>query len=300
MLSKGFSDDFMRKDVVFCNAVSKAEEIKLLSSEALLRLSAAEFEEAVKMLHDYGYNEGVMNSGSFDIDLFIGGQIGMLIAFIKEYSCSDELERFLLAPYLVNNVKAEYKRRLSGVSCKLYDVPTGDVFGGDYSELHASIKDTLLRLDELNERRPQKIDEALTRALYAYRLSMAKKSRSKLLLRYARSEIDIINIISAVRGKRFGSEPMFIEGGYIGQGECSEPGGRYEHFDLNNSVKLETQGDDFLLKIALSDSSEMDSFGPTVGYVQRKMSEFKTVKMILVCIKSDARSEIPLRLRGII
>ncbi len=286
----------MRKDVVFCNAVSKAEEVKLLSPEALIRLSAAEFDDAVKMLHDYGYNEGVLTSGSFDIDLFIGEQVGQLISFIKEYSCSDELEDFLLAPYLINNIKAEYKRRLSGNASKLYQVETGDVYGKDYSKLHISIKRALVALDEKNESLPQKIDLALTEALYEYRLALAKKSKNKLLVEYAKSEIDIINIISSVRC----AAAPFIDGGYIKGSINGDLPSRYEHFDLNNPVKLEAQGDDFLLTVASSYSHEMSSVGPFIGYVQRKMSEFKTVKMILVCIKSDARSEISLRLRGII
>lgn len=289
----------MRKDVVFCNAVSKAEETKLLSSEALIRLGAAEFDDAVKMLHDYGYNEGVYSSESFDIDRFIGRQVDLLIAFIKEYSCSDELENFLLAPYLINNVKAEYKRRLSGVSSKLYQVETGDVCGGDYSLLHPIIKNALNVIDKEQEHSPQKIDFVLTKALYEYRLTVAKKSRSKLLVEYAKSETDIINMISALRSKH-GDAPMFIEGGYIETPlSTSELPKRYEHFDTSDLIKFETQSDDYLLSIASKYSSEMDSMGPMVGYVQRKMSELKTVKMILVCIKSDARNEIPYRLRGL-
>lgn len=286
----------MRKDVVFCNAVSKAEEVRLLSPEAFIRLGAAEFDDAIKMLHDYGYNEGILGGDSFDIDRFISGQVEQLIAFIKEYSCSDELERFLLAPYLINNVKAEYKRRLSGVRSKLYQVETGDVAGKDYSALHPIIAKALCFLDETNERSPQRIDFVLTKALYEYRLAVAKKSRSKLLVEYARAEIDVINIISSLRSS---SEVMFIEGGSFGSAIDRENLGKYEHFDLSDLVKLETQCDDYLLSIASSSSREMDSVGPMVEYVQRKMSEFKTVKMILVCIKSDARNEIPMRMRGV-
>ncbi len=293
----------MRKDAVFVNAVAKAEEKNLLSAEALIRLSAASFDEAIKMLHDYGYNEGVLTEGSFDIDVFIGRQINLLMSFIIEYSPSKEVEDFLLAPYLFNNIKAEYKRKRGAASSRLYQTGTSlGVFEGDYSNLDDDTKKALLRLDEgIPDSR--EIDRTLTQAMYDYKIQKAKKSKSALLVRYIKAEIDTVNLITSIRADklRLGDkerEEFFIKGGSFEFGE--EIPKQYEDFDFNDSVKLETQSDNYLLEVASSCSGDMSSIGPLISYVLRKMSELKTVKMILVCIKSNARSEIPGRLRGLL
>lgn len=276
----------------------------MLSPEALLRLSAASFDEAIKMLHDYGYNEGVLTEGSFDIDRFIGRQISLLIDFIKEYSPSAEVEEFLLAPFLFNNIKAEYKRKRGGAGARLYEANSLGIFEGDYSGLDSKTKDILVMLDESNPS-SQQIDLALTKAMYDYKLRKAK--RHTLLGRYIRAEIDTVNIITAQRAKklRLGEDTLnelFIAGGNLKGFVTSKEDlpKEYEEFDLNNLVKLETQADNYLLKLADSRSSDMDSVGPLLSYSLRKNSEFKTVKMILVCIKSDARSDIPHRIRGLL
>ena len=294
----------MRKDAVFSNAVCKAAEVDLLTPEALLRLSAADFDEAIKMLHDYGYNEGVITEGSFDIDRFIGGQISALIGFVKEYSPSSEVEDFIVAPYLFNNIKAEYKRKRGGAKTRLYDIDgAAGVADGDYSRLDAKIKEVLLSLDE-QEVSSSDIDLALTKAMYEYKLKKAKKSGSGLLVKYAKAEIDTVNIITMQRSAKLNMSEaektkLFITGGNI-KTDTEDLPKEYAEFDLNDLIKLETQADNYLLQLADSQSSNMDSVGPLLSYALRKSIEFKTVKMILVCIKSDARREIPLRLRGLL
>ena len=291
---------------MFSNAVCKAEEVKLLSPEAVVRLSAADFDEAVKMLHDYGYDEGVMVDGSFDIDKFIGRQVTALIQFIREYAPNAETEEFLVAPYLFNNIKAEYKLRRGGAKSNLYEIEGAEgVEDGNYSHLDAKVRATLIELDE-TDADSRSIDLALTKAMYEYRLRKAKKSGSRLLIRYAKAEIDCINILTARRAEKLNlSEEerakLFIQGGTVDEtalyGDLPK---EYEGFAIKDLIKLETETDNYLLKIADSSSSNMDSVGPLVSYVLRRNTEFKTVKMILVCIKSNARKEIPLRIRGLL
>lgn len=292
----------MRKDAVFVNAVCKAEEKNLLSAEALIRLSAASFDEAIKMLHDYGYNEGVLTEGSFDIDAFIGKQVGLLIDFIYENAPSKEVEDFLLAPYLFNNIKAEYKRKRGAASSRLYRTKTLGIYEGDYSGLDNEIQKVLLRLDD---RSPdsREIDRELTEAMYVYKKRKAKNSRSALLAEYIIAEIDVVNLITSRRADKLDlseseKRELFIKGGSFDFN--SEVPRRYEEFDFNNLIKLETQTDNYLLEVASSRSGDMNSVGPLLSYTLRKFSEFKTVKMILVCIKSDARNEISNRLRGLL
>lgn len=304
MLPKGYLGKFMRKEPVFCNAVCKAAEMRLLSAEALVRLSAAKLDEAIKMLHDYGYNEGVIDD--FDIDHFISKEVNSLIGFIAEYSPSDEVEDFLCAPFLYNNIKAEYKRKRGGTKSRLYNIKELGVYSGDYFGLDDDTVGVLNMLDQSNPN-SQTIDLLLTKAMYAYRLKKAKKSGSSLLVRYAKAEIDTVNIITMQRANNLKigdnqKEMLFLPGGNVNYIVTDKDGlpKEYEEFKLNDLVKLETQADNYLLGIADSKSGEMDSVGPLLSYVQRKMNELKTVKMILVCIKSNARNEIPNRIRGVL
>ncbi len=292
----------MRKDAVFVNAVCKAEEKNLLSYDALLRLSAATIDEAIKMLHDYGYNEGIMTESSFDIDRFISGQVRLLIDFIRQYSPTREAEDFLLARFLFNDIKAEYKRKRGASASKLYDSEwVKGISEGDYSVI-GDIAEKLYKLDE-KECSSGEIDLALTKAMYDYKLGRAKKSKSSLLVRYAKAEIDVVNLVTSIRAEKLHlsdreKEDLFIHGGNFSLG--AEIPKQYERFDFDDLTKLETQSDNYLLEIASSRSGDMDSIGPMLGYTLCKFSEFKTVKMILVCIKSNARNAIQSRLRGLV
>ena len=44
---------------IYANAVAKYNEGKLLDGEKLKRVSEASYSDAIKMLYDYGYGEGL-------------------------------------------------------------------------------------------------------------------------------------------------------------------------------------------------------------------------------------------------
>lgn len=284
--------DEMRKDAVFSNAVAKAAEAELLTKEAILRLSAADFGDAVKMLREYGYNDGSTEE-NFNIDRFIGERVEKLISFIQEYSPTQAIEEFLLAPYLYNNIKAEYKRKCGGNKAKLYNINGAEgVYEGDYSHVDQFASEALNKLDNM-KKDPYIIDRELTAAMFKYKLLKAKKSGCSLLIKYVKAEIDSLNRITLLRAEKMGLDPceFFIEGG---------DNSFDEEFDTTDIVKLEIQADNYLLKIAESNNNDMDSLGPFFSYVLRQNAELKTVKMILVCIKCGAGKEIQSRIRGLL
>ncbi len=291
----------MRKDAVFCNAVCKANEVRLLGGEYISRIASATFDDAVKMLHDYGYNDGILDR-NFDVDDFICREVNALICFVKEYSPTAEVEDFVLAPFLFNNIKAEYKVKSGGTTSRLYEVEGAEgVRDGDYSRLDEHIAKALVSLDG-EKFDPRKTDLALTKTMYAYRLAKAKKYR--LLMRYERAEIDTVNIVTALRAEKLGlsdseKDELFIEGGTLAKPIDLNDTGEYS-FDLGDITRLETQIENYLLGILQSDAGNMDSVGPLVYYFNRKYDELKTVKMILICLKSGARREIEPRIRGIL
>lgn len=168
-----------------------------LDGERLRRLiEAKSLADAFKMLGDYGFS---YESGQ-TIDGFIVGETNRLIAFIEDVSPSDRVRDALTARFRYNNVKLAYKSRFTDVpSDGYYAVGDGAAIArGDYDDADKFLLDALTELDEAGEKRPQAIDTALTRAMYAYVLACGVPS----IIRYFRAEIDLKNILAAARMRR--------------------------------------------------------------------------------------------------
>lgn len=139
----------MKKDVIFVSALAKCNEMKLLKKEQIIRMtSAADYDEALKMLYDYGYQR----AGVSDIDGVIETQINALIVFILENSPDKHLTKVILNPFLYNNAKLYYKSRFVSVPDSFYDIDDAEIKKGilekDYSSLPPALKKRLEELDK--------------------------------------------------------------------------------------------------------------------------------------------------------
>ena len=83
----------MNTSKIFSNAVAVSDERKLLGKEQLTRLSSASYDDAIKMLKDYGY---VDCDESADLDAFFYAQTEALVDYIEEYCSNIYLKRILL------------------------------------------------------------------------------------------------------------------------------------------------------------------------------------------------------------
>lgn len=312
----------MNESKIFSSAVAVTAEASLLTREQITRLSNADFEGAVKMLHDYGYGGGILNEGSFDIDRLFNGLLNDFILFVED-NCPDPfLQRILLNRYLYGNAKALYKFKLTG---KIYPA----ALYGDTAELKEKIETAvydglpvflqraLNSLDGLGGSDSRTVDQTLTQAMYDDDLYQARKSHNKILRRYVSGEIDFINALTALRTAAAGRDwefgrYMLITGGSIPEGKIFEVynGGPaalegtylealYEDGKLGDLLRFEAEEDEFLLQTASMQRLEMNSISPFFAYCIRRLTEFKVVKMILTCIKNNVREEIPKRLRCI-
>lgn len=280
----------MRKDVVFVSAVCKAESKNLLTKEQISRLCDADLDEALKILHEKGYNDGVYTADSFDVDKFMSRQVALLVDFVKEYAPTQRAEKFILAPLECNNIRALYKESRGGAKSLLYNV---DVSLDDLPKEIATVMNGLG--DDIS---PKDADYELAKAEADYTLRLAKGN--KLFTEFAKAKIDGINLLAKLRAKRLGIEMPFILGGNFADKDAVKfEGTPYEEFASDDSVALETGFSVALSEIAGSRNVDVDSCGPLLWYFNAKYDELKTVKMILVCIKSNARSEIAKRIRGL-
>lgn len=310
---------------IYANAVAKYNEGKLLDREKLRRLIDADFSDAVKMLCDYGYGG---SAGNGDIDAFISAETAELIKYALDASPDEYLSRVLTNRFLYGNAKAYYKERVSGKenAAAVYkmddDVIKRGIEKGDYSALPQPMADALTELDAKfadSEPDPKAIDACLTRARYTDDVFCAKKSKSKTLSEYVKSEIDILNIASALRARALKMDetsllPLIIEGGDVPAEDVvaiyssdspAKPirDTKYDFVDADAEISIpefEAKAEAMLAGMWENGSDDMTSLSPFVGYYMAQLAEYRTVKLILTCLKNGARDEILPRLRGIL
>lgn len=310
---------------VYSNTLARINMGRLLNAEKLKRLSEAEYADALKMLAEYGYGGGVAGE---DVDTVIARETNALIAFIEDDCVNAFARKALLNRFYYSNAKALYKARFVDVDlgAALYNVDL-DMMGivkGDYSELDAALVETLAYLDGLEPPiHPKTIDTVLTKAMYADSLLCAKRSHSRTLYKYFVSEIDLNNILSVLRAKTLGISAdsvtdMLVEGGSLSNetllsvltvdsGRIAEPFEKTPYAALLErlaekvtfTTEFETGADDYLYMLTESGAVSLDKFDVFLRYVLAQLTEFKMVKMILVCVKNGVKHEIAARMRCI-
>ncbi len=280
-----------------------------LDGERLRRLvEAKSVGDAMKMLGDYGF--GYEPDAS--VDGFVVAETNKLIEFISETAPTDRAADALIAPFVYNNAKLGYKSRFVDIPADSYyvsDVDVSKIARGDYSDCDAFLEEALVSLDGESEKRPQRIDVVITRAMYKYVLSCG----IGIIKKYFRTEIDLKNILSAARIFRLGIPPAradeFIEGGTLSKSSLEEAasGKNFSHcfygtpyediaerLESSKFVELgafERESDDFLFELTDSLCANMCSYEPFLNYYTRARIELKTIKTALVCIKTSSRDE---------
>lgn len=314
---------------IYANSIAKYNEGKLLSEEKLRRLAEADFSDAVKMLCDYGYGDGVMRADSYDADTFISHETSRLIDFVLDDCPSPNTAAVLLAPFYYNNAKVYYKSRFvkKNVLGALYvfsDDFAAGILNGDYTDCPDVMADALKKLDETaaeNGVDAKRIDFCLTRAMYADMRKNAAKSGGAVK-KYVSAKIDFVNLTTVLRCKRMQLETsemsrMLIEGGKIDLDTLIDSYNcdltqfpdmfrDTEYYDalrpiaekgFNYLPELESDSDAVMNGCFDTDLENMLSDAPFLHYFAARLSEFKKVKVILTCIKNGVREEIPRRVR---
>lgn len=311
---------------IYSNAVAKFLEGKLLDADKFKRLSGADYNDAVKMLIDYGYGDGTAYEG-IDTDELINAETNALIVFADEYAPAKSIFDALTAKYFYNSVKAAYKEKVSGISAKgaaadFFMKTVDEVKSGDYSDLPDELSVLLEELDEQNLDNPlnsRTIDESITSAMYASCLKNSKKIGSTGYKKYVLAEIDGRNMLAAFRAVRAGVDlnifnEMILSGGKITSEEFavlfdkgSDAFLRVIDDDNYDTAKLLSESTDFssferdldeyLFSLTVAGRENMTKSDPFINYFLAKESELKTVKILLTCIKNGLTAEIDGRIR---
>ncbi len=311
---------------IYANAVAKYDEGKLLDGEKLKRITEASYFDALKMLYDYGYGEGLPIEDA-DAEKLTKVETEKLLTFVREYSPDDRLTKYLTLNELYNNVKAAYKSRFVNVSESAFfggfDEIVEAVKSGEYNSLSDGLFETLTALDTLaseDKITSLIIDQKLTETYYREYLETAKKL-SKNARRYVVKKIDLTNLLTAFRCKKSGLgesafKDMMISGGSLKYEQLvpfvtADPEIALNQFDgeyydvakqLISSwdfAEFEREEDEQLYFAAVSNRENMTSVDPFVGYFYAKQAEIKTVRLVLTCLKNGANEEIKKRMRRI-
>ncbi len=310
---------------IYANTLASYNAKFLMDGDRLRRLIDAGYPDALRVLQDYGWGEGLTE---ITVDSLLAAETEKLVSFVRENSIGGKVNNVLLAPFVFHNAKAAYKGRTANadVSRALYggftDVSSA-VADKNYSELPDVLADVLEALDEEGETAPlspRAIDMRITSAMYEYSLMEAKGDKS--LTKYVKSEIDLKNLLTLFRlralGDRKSLPELFIRGGSLDLGEMTKAlDGTAEAFNLFYArseysdvfagvekgaaaiTELETGIDEYLYALTLAGRDDFLSKNPFINYFHRALLEIKTVRTVLVCLKNNAEGEIKRRLRAV-
>ncbi len=314
---------------IYANSVANYLSGRLLGQDKLNRLIDADFSDAVRMLIDYGYGGGNLDANSYDIDKFITNETQSLIEFVAECSASEELASCLLNRFYYLDAKVLFKLKYLGQepnnSLYIKDEDFRSAFtSGDYSVLPQFMIDACNELTEKSvssKLTAKEIDIAFTKAMYLDNLKSAKSSRNKSLIGYCTAQIDISNILSAFRAKELSMtasqlQDEIYDGGNIKLENIMEilssesvaivsNFSNTEYADVvaklvedNDVAGYLKETDEILFNFLQGKSNDMNSFSPFINYFNAQILEYKTIKLILVCLKNNIKSAIKPRIRS--
>lgn len=322
----------MVEGLLFANAVAKAKEEKLFSSERLNRmLDAKKLSDAVKVLIEANYGCGTVPESPEDYEEILAAEETEVLAFIAQSALVNAgFECFFLqADYF--NAKALLKASYRGTAEEPPLKSGGYIPVSELKEkLFAEEPNLTPYLDEaVKEIRkaceggvsPRAIDTFIDKAMYKDIAARLKpRTADKYVKLYFSSYVDCVNIDSFVRSARVNADVKFFASNFIEGGTLTEDAltGVYPDADkltgllkntpysafadkLNSTelTEFDTARDNFLLEIFHANRSDMFTVAPIMGYYIAKMNEIKTLRIVLISVKNGvARADVSKRLRN--
>lgn len=327
--------------LIYSNARVKAMENSLLSQDKITRMIYAEsLADGVKILYESSYGGGIVLDNPYAYESLLSAEDKRITDFLREAMPENSGLDTFLTRLDYHNLKALIKGKFMGLTKVDYMLaPSGNIdviqlkdyiATENYYSLPKYMSDAIAEIvthfttQPVN---PRYIDTTIDRAMYAHILQSANKSKSKSIIKYIISEIDMINILNLFRCMRIDASESFYKEGFIEGGEISDYilspllGQSYDavteklrYTGYGDIVALGTAAlsenkplsayeramDEYLMDIFKDDKFDMFSVSPIAGFYCAKKIEIKTVRMIAVCLKNKVDvNEIKIRLRGV-
>lgn len=318
-------------DFVFSNARVKSKEAKLLSQSQVMRLAECETaDEAFKLLNEYGYGVGVDNL-DFDT-LFNNAEMEVNTEFTELATAESGLDAFVIMNDYHNLKALLKLRASGQLAKEKKDDDNKQLFtrqgfysieklrtavtSGDYNSLSEEMTKAVKAIDavSIDGVSPHFIDTQVDKAMFKEALEMAKAGGRQELTEYFVSKCDIANVASYLRVRRLSlGEKFFIEG-FIEGGTLDKDfylktfeqgvdafAEKMRFTDYNDLMKVYTEEgivrfevacDNYLLNIFKKDRNDMFTASPVAGYYLGKLTEIKTLKLLIAAIKNNVDGEL--------
>lgn len=327
----------MTDKLLFANARAKAKEGNLFSEERLFRMAEqTDIKDAVKILNEAGYGGGVLGTDPADYQTILDAEEAGLYAFINEvkpegagFECFYIQRDYLNLKAMVKAVytgipaelfakygtrsKAEIEAIANGVGSAGVADASGEGGTPHNSYMTSAIAEIAKRVVKKGAS-PRVIDTVIDRAMFL-EIASRCKTAGGVVAEYFMTYTDLTNISTCARTKAIGEsfaffEDAFMPGGSIEIGRFKDKfdnltallaGTKYAEFGSKISadmVDFDRERDNLLLRIFKKERFDMFSPAPILGYYLAKISELKTLRIVLTCIKNKVkRADIKARMR---
>ena len=217
------------QDYLFLSAMVKARESKMLTADAYERmLTAPDFEDAAKVLVDYGY-EDMSRFTAPEVEKALNDRRAAVFADVAAREPERGAAEALELKYDYHNAKVILKSRATGTDGERMFSQSGSVDPktmmeaydtDDYRFLPEKLGSALAEARGILARtnNPQLADFCLDRAYFAELRGLAEQMRGGFLKKYAAVLIDGANLRAAVRTVRMGRGIEFMKTALVSGG----------------------------------------------------------------------------------
>ncbi|MBU3189436.1 V-type ATP synthase subunit C [Clostridium bowmanii] len=308
----------------FTQAVARLRvlETRLLSKVKIDRMiDSTSAEEVLKVLQETEY-AGLMGTVKRpeDYNLLLKEELNRVYSLMYSISPEPAIVDIMSLKYDYHNIKVMLKGRALDKDFSHMLIPVGTVeieklklymTTEDYRELNPSMRDAILKADEVYQelKDPQKIDIIVDQYMYIDMLARAKELKNKFILDYVVRSIDFSNIKSVIRLKKQEKDLKFLKEVILPGGDiamdilirafdepienmaakfASSKYGEVVRMGLEEYIKIgklslfEKLSENFIMKDLKP--AKYITFGPEpiFAYIAAKETEIKIIRIIMV------------------
>ena len=295
----------------------RAQEMNLLMPHHLGRLIEADYQEALHILGEVemgDYLEGATTAR--EVDDGLTAYLHDVYEFLREALPQDSvLYEFFLCRYDFHNLKVLLKAKREGIPedallprMGRIDVETLRKGVENPAELPSPYREVVMELAE-GEPSPQVMESIIDSHFLRYRLSLAQREGSDLLVEFARTCIDFANLKNLLRSRRLGKareefQETLVEGGHIPPSYLLELYGDSEEMMLRKleqtrySSRLleimeaeeermglsefDRRSDDYIMDMLRASRRISVGVEPVFSFIRARENEVTMVRMILM------------------
>ena len=306
-----------QQSYAYAAARTGVNETRLISQERLLRLLEASGgkEQAFAGLLELGYG----GTDAHDYEEMIAVELQNTAQYLREITPNKKATDAFLLKYDCNNLKAFLKSLLQGRSLQTIS-PLGTIEPerfmktikeGDFSPLPSHMKEAAKELQsrmESGQLSPNTIDFMMDIACFQDMQSLAEQSGDALIQEAVQVQIDLTNVLMAVRVRKSAAaaehlQRVIIPGGSISRQRLMESlkepaenltrsllpsaysaldNGMQTYAQTGKMSLLEKEADDYVMELFRKHRYEIFTIAPMIGYLLAKEREAQAVRILMV------------------